>query len=54
MTHLVYIYFSFYLQMSGQKYTRTNFEEDEVSGAGTPPPGEFNTSVVYKRGGGLK
>ncbi|XP_060561809.1 endothelin-converting enzyme homolog isoform X3 [Ruditapes philippinarum] len=40
--------------MSGQKYTRTNFEEDEVSGAGTPPPGEFNTSVVYKRGGGLK
>ncbi|KAL4221416.1 Endothelin-converting enzyme 2 [Mactra antiquata] len=34
--------------MSGQKYKRTNFEEDETSGTGTPPPGEFNTTVVYK------
>lgn len=41
--------------MSGQKYTRTNFEEDEMSGPGTPPPGEFNTTVVYNRGGaGIK
>ncbi|WAR15655.1 NEP3-like protein [Mya arenaria] len=36
--------------MSGQKYTRTNFEEDEMSGAGTPPPAEFNSTVVYKQG----
>ena len=37
-------------QMSGQKYTRTNFEEDEASVAGTPTAGEFPASVMYKRG----
>ena len=37
-------------QMSGHKYNRTNFEEDEMSGAGTPPPTEFNSTVVYKQG----
>ena len=36
--------------MSGQKYTRTNFEEDEASVAGTPTAGEFPASVMYKRG----
>lgn len=40
-------------QMSGQKYTRTNFEEDEASVAGTPTAGEFPASVMYKRGAGL-
>ena len=38
--------------MSGQKYTRTNFEEDEASVAGTPTA-EFPASVMYKRGAGL-
>ncbi|KAL3861160.1 hypothetical protein ACJMK2_007225 [Sinanodonta woodiana] len=34
--------------MSNQKYKRTNFEEDEVSVGGTPPPGDLNASVIFK------
>ena len=38
--------------MSGQKYTRTNFEEDEVSMTG-PPGSDFQSSVAYKKGTGF-
>lgn len=37
--------------MSGQRYKRTNFEEDEVrSNGGTPPPMEYSANVVFKGG----
>ncbi|XP_076451587.1 endothelin-converting enzyme homolog isoform X3 [Babylonia areolata] len=39
--------------MSGQRYKRTNFDEDELTsnGGGTPPPTEYSgTSVVFKGG----
>lgn len=35
--------------MSGQRYKRTQFDEDELtSSGGTPPPMDYNTSVVFK------
>ena len=38
--------------MSGQRYKRTNFDEDELTsnGGGTPPPGDYNPNVVFKGG----
>lgn len=37
--------------MSGQRYKRTHFDEDELtSNGGTPPPMDYNASVVFKGG----
>ncbi|KAL5014273.1 hypothetical protein ScPMuIL_008543, partial [Solemya velum] len=37
--------------MSGQRYKRTNFEEDDnISNGGTPPPVDFHPGVVFKGG----
>lgn len=36
--------------MSGQRYKRTNFEDDDVSNGGTPTI-DFNPSVVLFKGG---
>lgn len=38
-------------QMSGQKYKRTNFEEDDNSLAdGTPPGGSYDPAIAFKVG----
>ena len=39
-----------YQQMSGQKYKRTNFEDDENSLAGTPSGGVYDPAVAFKAG----
>ena len=36
--------------MSGQRYKRTNFEDDDMSNGGTPPPIDFNPSIMFKGG----
>ena len=37
--------------MSGQKYKRTNFEEDDnVSNGGTPPGVTYDPSIAFKAG----
>lgn len=43
--------FSQRFQMSGQRYKRTNFEDDEASSpAGTPPGITYDPSVAFKVG----
>ena len=38
-------------QMSGQRYKRTNFDEDELTpNGGTPPPTDYSANVVFKGG----
>ncbi len=38
-----------YLQMSGQKYKRTNFDDDEnTSTAGTPPGVTYDPAIAFK------
>ena len=37
--------------MSGQKYKRTNFEEDDnISNGGTPPGVTYDPSIAFKAG----
>ncbi|XP_041378589.1 endothelin-converting enzyme homolog isoform X2 [Gigantopelta aegis] len=38
------------VEMSGQRYKRTNFEDDDMSNGGTPPPIDFNPSIMFKGG----
>ncbi|XP_025083321.1 endothelin-converting enzyme homolog isoform X1 [Pomacea canaliculata] len=39
------------IELSGQGYKRTNFDEDELtSNGGTPPATDYNASVVFKGG----
>ncbi|XP_074654372.1 endothelin-converting enzyme homolog isoform X2 [Tubulanus polymorphus] len=39
--------------MTGNKYKRTNFEDDDASGAGTPPARSYEPGIVFKASASL-